>query len=65
VRVYRRHPLVARCRCSRQRVETVLRMLPADELADMKVDGRVTVTCQFCSASYGFDEDALHALVDS
>lgn len=65
VRVYRRHPLVARCRCSRQRVETVLRMLPTDELAEMKVDGRVTVTCQFCSASYGFDEDALHALVDS
>jgi molecular chaperone Hsp33 len=65
VRVYRRHPLLARCRCSRQRVETVLRMLPADELAQMKVDGRVTVTCQFCSAAYGFDEDALHALVDS
>jgi molecular chaperone Hsp33 len=65
VRVYRRHPLLARCRCSRQRVETVLRMLPADEVAQMKVDGRVTVTCQFCSAAYGFDEDALHALVDS
>jgi molecular chaperone Hsp33 len=65
VRIYRRHPLLARCRCSRQRVETVLRMLPADELAEMKVDGRVTVTCQFCSAAYGFDEDALHALVDS
>jgi molecular chaperone Hsp33 len=65
VRVYRRHPLLARCRCSRQRVETVLRLLPADELAEMKVDGRVTVTCQFCSASYGFDEAALHALVDS
>jgi molecular chaperone Hsp33 len=65
VRVYRRHPLLARCRCSRQRVETLLRMLPADELAQMKVDGRVTVTCQFCSAAYGFDEDALHALVDS
>jgi molecular chaperone Hsp33 len=65
VRVYRRQQLAARCRCSRQRVETVLRMLPADELADMKVDGRIVVTCQFCSAAYGFDEDALHALVDS
>jgi molecular chaperone Hsp33 len=65
VRVYRRHDLVARCRCSRERVETVLRMLPADELAAMKVDGRVTVTCQFCSAGYGFGEDELHALVDT
>ena len=64
VRVYRRHALAARCRCSRERVERVLRMLPADELASMKVDGKVTVTCQFCSAGYGFDEEELHALVD-
>ena len=64
VRVYRRHVLAARCRCSRERVERVLRMLPADELAAMKVDGKVIVTCQFCSAGYGFDEEELHALVD-
>jgi molecular chaperone Hsp33 len=63
VRVYRRHDLAARCRCSRERVETVLRMLPQDELAEMKVDGRITVTCQFCSAAYGFGEDEIHALV--
>jgi molecular chaperone Hsp33 len=65
VRVYRRQDLAARCRCSRERVERVLRMLPADEIAAMKVDGRVTVTCQFCSAAYGFDDDDMHALVDS
>ncbi|HXZ02717.1 MAG TPA: Hsp33 family molecular chaperone [Stellaceae bacterium] len=65
VRVYRRHDLAARCRCSRERVETVLRMLPQDELTAMKVDGRITVTCQFCSAGYGFGEEEIHALVDS
>jgi molecular chaperone Hsp33 len=65
VRVYRRHDLAARCRCSRERVETVLRMLPQDELATMKVDGRITVTCQFCSAAYGFGEDDIHALAAS
>ncbi|MGO8916577.1 MAG: Hsp33 family molecular chaperone [Stellaceae bacterium] len=64
VRVYRRHDLAARCRCSRERVETVLRMLPQDELAAMKVDGRITVTCQFCSAAYGFGEDDIHALTE-
>lgn len=62
VRVYRRRDLAARCRCSRERVETVLRMLPAEERAAMKVEGRVTVTCQFCSAAYDFDEDELRAL---
>jgi molecular chaperone Hsp33 len=65
VRVYRRQALVARCRCSRERVETVLRMLPGDELQAMKVDGRVVVTCQFCSARYDFDDRELHALVDT
>jgi molecular chaperone Hsp33 len=65
VRVYRRQDLAARCRCSRERVERVLRMLPADELAGMKVEGRITVTCQFCSAAYGFDDDDIHALAGS
>jgi len=62
VRVYGRHDLAARCRCSRERVERVLRMLPAEELDDMKVDGRVLVTCQFCSALYEFDDAAIAAL---
>jgi molecular chaperone Hsp33 len=62
VRAYRRHDLAARCRCSRERVETVLRMMPADELATMKVDGHILVTCQFCSAAYDFDESEIAAL---
>ena len=62
VRAYRQHDLVARCRCSRERVERVLRMLPAEELDEMKVDGHILVTCQFCSAAYDFDEGDVHAL---
>lgn len=62
VRAYRRHDLSARCRCSRERVETVLRMMPADELATMKIDGHIVVTCQFCSAAYDFDESEIAAL---
>ena len=62
VRAYRRHDLLARCRCSRERVERVLRMMPADELASMQVDGRITVTCQFCSAAYDFDQGEVDAL---
>jgi len=62
VRAYRRHDLMARCRCSRERVETVLRMMPADELATMKIDGHIIVTCQFCSAAYDFDEREIAAL---
>jgi molecular chaperone Hsp33 len=62
VRAYRQHELAARCRCSRERVETVLRMMPADELATMKIEGHILVTCQFCSAVYDFDDDEVAAL---
>ena len=32
VRVFDTHPLEARCRCSRERIETILRAFPADEI---------------------------------
>lgn len=46
----------ARCRCSRERVETVLRSLPRDEIESLEVDGKVEVTCEFCSRSYDFSD---------
>jgi molecular chaperone Hsp33 len=62
VRAHAPHPLVARCRCSQERVERMLRALRPEDLDDMKVDGRITVTCEFCSTVYPFDADALDAL---
>lgn len=63
VRAYPPHLLMAKCRCSRHRVETVLRALTPDEIADMKIDDKITVTCEFCSTVYDFDEEALGTLV--
>jgi molecular chaperone Hsp33 len=65
VRAHAPHALAARCRCSRQRVETMLHALQPDDLDDMKVDGKVIVTCEFCSTAYPFDADALGALLVS
>ena len=62
VRVQPPRPLRAQCRCSRERVERVLRALPPRELDDMVVDGKISVTCEFCSASYEFDDEARRAL---
>jgi len=62
VRAYKPHDLAARCRCSRDRVERMLKALGAGELEDLKVDGRLVVTCEFCSASYVFDEEEIAAL---
>ncbi len=62
VRVWPARPLVDRCRCSRERVATVLRQLDPASLADLKVDGALLVTCEFCSAAYRFDEAGLASL---
>jgi molecular chaperone Hsp33 len=55
VRVYPPQPLEAKCRCSRERIEHVLASLPVADRADLEVDGRVVVTCEFCSTPYVFD----------
>jgi molecular chaperone Hsp33 len=62
VRIYRPSRLRHACRCSRARVEGVLACLPGAELAEMKVDGVVRVTCEFCSAHYDFDDAEVAAL---
>jgi molecular chaperone Hsp33 len=62
VRVYGTHPLEARCRCSRQRIEAILRAFPADEIAEMREERVVTVTCEFCNTQYVFDERDLDRL---
>jgi molecular chaperone Hsp33 len=62
VRVYGPVELTAGCRCSLERVERTLRSFPREEIADMKIDGKVVVTCEFCSTDYVFDDAALDAL---
>jgi molecular chaperone Hsp33 len=62
VRIYRPVSLRQGCRCSRARVAGVLAVLPRDELAGMKIDGVVRVTCEFCNAAYDFDDAQIAAL---
>lgn len=59
VRVFDARPLEFACRCSTEKVEGVLRSLPAEALEEMIVDDKVTVTCEFCSQTREFDRDAL------
>ena len=62
VRVFRPHALRARCRCSRVKAESVLRLLPDVDLDEMVVDGKVIVTCQFCNSSHVFEETEVRRL---
>ncbi len=65
VRVYRPMRLAPHCRCSEERVANVLRALPREEVEDLKIDGEVIVTCEFCGARYVYDDAALARLYAS
>ena len=63
VRVFTPQGLRFGCRCSRERVETMLRRFPEHELDDMRDDdGDVVVTCQFCNIDFRFDDAQLARL---
>jgi molecular chaperone Hsp33 len=54
VRVFRGVPVQAQCTCSRDGVERMLRSFPQDDRDHMVEDGKISVTCEFCSATYVF-----------
>lgn len=55
VRVYRGQSLAAECSCSRARVSAMLRNFSQDDRDHMVENGVITVTCEFCSATYVFE----------
>ena len=60
VRVFGSTPLSAFCRCSQERIESVLTSFSPDERADMiEDDGVIRVTCEYCSKVYAVAPDAL------
>lgn len=65
VRVFETRPVSVGCRCSRDRIETILRAMTPEQLEDYRIDGAVVVTCQFCNIDYRFDDDDLRELMAS
>ena len=62
-RLFERRGFQSRCRCSRERVDTMLRSIGRsvlDTLRDLR--GLVAVKCEFCSTSYDYDEADLDEL---
>jgi len=54
VRVFQPLPLRAQCSCSREAVASMLASFAPKDRADMVKDGKVVVTCEFCSSVYQF-----------
>jgi molecular chaperone Hsp33 len=54
VRVFKPLDLHARCSCSRDAVSAMLKSFEAKDRAEMVKEGKVVVTCEFCSSVYEF-----------
>jgi molecular chaperone Hsp33 len=54
VRVFTPQALRAQCSCSRDAVSAMLTSFAPQDRADMVKDGKVVVTCEFCSSVYEF-----------
>lgn len=57
--VYQPKRLAVGCRCSRARVEDTLAHFSAEDLEEMKMDGVISVNCQFCNKTEIFGEDEI------
>ena len=60
VRVFDPKPLRAFCRCNQARIETVLKSFePAEREEMIEPDGKIRVTCEFCSTIYAIAPETL------
>ena len=59
VRVFPSHLLSVGCRCSRQRIQSLLMSMDITDRADMILDGTASVHCQFCNKSELFTPEDL------
>lgn len=55
VRVFESVPVIDDCSCSREKIRGVLSGFSAEEIEDSIEDGKISVTCEFCSKHYEFD----------
>ncbi|GJL85369.1 MAG: 33 kDa chaperonin [Micavibrio sp.] len=58
IRVYAPHTVEKACRCSEEKVENVLAMMPKEDRDYMAVEGEIIMHCEFCSQDYIFDAKA-------
>jgi len=61
VRVFKITDVRAQCSCSRDSVEAMLRSFAQDDRDHMVEGGKISVTCEFCSATYLFAPDEVGA----
>jgi molecular chaperone Hsp33 len=57
VRVFEPQSVARDCRCTSERIENVVRLLPAEDREHIVKDGRIEMTCEFCSKTFRLDPE--------
>jgi molecular chaperone Hsp33 len=60
VRVFEGVKVEDECTCSREKVRGILGGFSAQEISDSTENGRISVSCEFCSKAYEFDPAEFH-----
>ncbi|MDP9102863.1 MAG: Hsp33 family molecular chaperone [Pseudomonadota bacterium] len=65
VRLFPAKALTAFCRCSEDRVTGMLRSFPKEDIDEMmEGDGKIHVTCEYCSREYALEPAVVEAAAD-
>ncbi len=59
VRVFETVRIQKGCRCSRAKIVNVLKTLKGEDVEEFMIDGKVSITCEFCNTSYDFIDNDL------
>jgi len=59
VKVFKAHKVSAECRCSRERLLSILKNFSAEERAGMVENGHISVKCEFCGRRYVFTPEEI------
>lgn len=64
IQVLEKHPVAFKCKCSRKRLEHVLKGIGKDELESvLQEQGHAELNCHFCGEQYLFEEDELKEMI--
>jgi molecular chaperone Hsp33 len=59
VKVFEPQKVAAECRCSRERLLSILKNFSEDERASMVENGHIGVKCEFCGKRYAFEPEEI------
>lgn len=56
--------IIAKCYCSRPRIEQILYNFNEKDIKEMIVDNKITVTCEFCNETYFFNDSEIQEILE-